>query len=126
MFDSPEAAEDAYYDALEAADIGSLGSVWNNSDDSYCLLPMMPLLKGQQNILKAFAHMLSQSGGLDISIEHTEWIHQESLAIHIGLEQTPQGAEHNQPPLIAVNTYIKTNQGWQLLGHQNSPSAAPA
>jgi len=122
MYDTPEAAEDAYYDALEAADIATLGSVWIKSDDCYCLLPMMPLITGQQNILKAFAHMLSQSGGLDISIEHLEWIRQDSLAIHIGLEQTPQGLEHEQPPLMAVNTYIKTDSGWALLGHQNSPS----
>ena len=39
-FDDPQAAEDAYYDAFDEHDLDKMMSVWADSDETVCLLPM--------------------------------------------------------------------------------------
>jgi hypothetical protein len=46
IFDTPQEAEDAFYDALEEGDLKQLLSVWADSEDICCLLPMYPLVRG--------------------------------------------------------------------------------
>ena len=45
-FDDPQAAEDAYYDAFVEHDLDKMITVWADSDETVCLLPMLLAIKG--------------------------------------------------------------------------------
>lgn len=124
MFDTPEDAEDAYYDALENNELDALLKLWSDGTDCFSILPMMPPALGKQAIGDAYQALLAQTGGLDIMVKHLHWIKRADVAIHVVLEQvTMEG--NNTPPIYTVNSFAKNTEGWQMIGHQNSPGMPP-
>jgi len=127
VYDTPQDAEDAFYDALEEGDLDRLLSVWADSDDICCLLPMYPLIRGRRNVADVFAHLFSQGHGVALSITHIGWIETDEIAIHQIEEaiQSPAGGSSPPPPFYGTNIYRKFDNGWRLLVHQNAPTPAP-
>ena len=67
-YNTPQEAEDDFYDALEEGDLQRLLSVWADTDDICCLLPMYPMIHGRKGIEeRLFAALLSWSGRGTIS-----------------------------------------------------------
>ena len=126
-YNTPQDAEDDFYDALEAGDLDRLLSVWADTDDICCLLPMYPLIQGPKDIEDVFTHLLSQGQGVELSVVHLNWIQTDDIAIH-HVEQTvqkvPPGAPP-PPPFYGTNIYRKTDDGWRLIVHQNAPTPQP-
>ncbi len=124
-FDTPQAAEDAYYDAIDELDIEALMAVWEASEEVICLLPMMPAQRGKGAIREAWSALLQADHRLDIEVVHLSWIESAGMAIHLVEERvkTPQQPEAQR--VYATNIYRKGDQGWQLLMHQNSPTPPP-
>jgi uncharacterized protein (TIGR02246 family) len=125
MFDTPQAAEDAYYDAIDEQDLDALMAAWEESDEALCLLPMMPAQRGKKAIREAWTALLQPDLRLEIEIAHLSWIETAELAIHLVEERvkTPQQPEAQR--VYATNIYRKDAQGWRLLMHQNSPTPPP-
>jgi len=117
-------AEDAFYDAIDERDAERLRSVWEDSDDIACLLPMQPMLHGAQ-VHDAFLPLFSGDIRLDIQVRHIRWLEAGDLAIHFVEEHVSVRGNPPQPAIYAVNIYRKGNTGWRLLIHQNSPAAPP-
>lgn len=126
-YTTPQDAEDAYYDALEDGDLGRLLAVWADTDDICCLLPMYPLIQGRKEVEKVYAHLFSHGQGVALSISHLGWIHAGDVAIHQVEEtiQHPPPGQTPPPPFYATNIYLKGDDGWRLLAHQNAPTPAP-
>ena len=57
-FATPQDAEDAYYDAIEASDLAAMMQVWEDSDETLCLLPMQPLAQGRNQLLQTWKALL--------------------------------------------------------------------
>jgi ketosteroid isomerase-like protein len=126
-YNTPQEAEDAFYDALEEGDLNRLLSVWSDSDDIACLLPMYPLIQGRKGIEDVFAHLFSQGHGVELSIDHLLWIETGDIAIH-QVEQTVQNVPDDAPPpppFYGTNIYRKDERGWRLIVHQNAPTPQP-
>jgi len=116
IFDTPQEAEDAFYDALEEGDLEQLLTVWADSEDICCLLPMYPL-----------AHLFSRGSGVSLSITHLHWIESGDVAIH-HVEEVLQDVPPDRappPPFYGTNIFRKDSSGWHLLLHLNSPTPAP-
>ena len=127
-YNTPQEAEDAFYDALEEGDLNRLLSVWAESDDICCLLPMHPLVQGRQGVVDVFTHLFSQANGVSLSIAHLGWIETADIAIHQVAEslQDPPPDTPPPPPFYGTNIYRKDTTGWRLIVHQNAPSPPPA
>ena len=127
-FDSATDAEDAYYDAIDENDLEKMMSVWADSDDVACLLPMQPICRGTGPVRELWRSLFEdQQIELEITVNHLHWIEQGDLAIHL-LEEvvtTSVGSEA-QPPIYASNIFHCDDQGWRLLLHINSPTPPPA
>ena len=127
IYATPQDAEDAYYDALEAGDLQRLLGVWADSEDICCLLPMYPLIQGRAGVKEVFSHLFSQGQGVELSINHLNWIQTAEIAIHHieeAVQNPPEGAPP-PPPFYATNIYRKVGDGWRLISHQNAPTPAP-
>lgn len=123
-FADPQAAEDAYYDAFDDFDIEGMMKVWADSDETVCLLPMFPALKGRAAIRKAFEPLLDSKGEFEIQVKHLHWIEQDNLAIHLVEEAIKSPNVPNQS-VYANNIYQKGPNGWRMIMHQNSPVPVP-
>ncbi len=125
-FETPQEAEDAYYDALEEGNLEKLLGIWAGSDDICCLLPMYPMILGREGVEDAYTHLLSQGAGIELSITHLAWIEAGDVAIHQVEEQPPvQSESSTPPPLYATNIFRKDSSGWRMIAHQNAPTPPP-
>ncbi len=124
-FDTPQDAEDAYYDALEAGDSAAMAQVWDDSDEIACLLPMTPLVLGRE-VLQLWRSIFEQAGAFDIQVRHLAWIETGDTAIHL-IEERTQGQNPSQPApaIYGTNLFRRGPDGWRLLMHQNSPTPMP-
>lgn len=126
-FNTPQDAEDAYYDALEAGDLDTLLAVWDTADDVCCLLPMQPLARGRDAVTDAYRHLFGRGQGIELSVNHLNWIETDEVAIHLVEETSAHGAPGAPPPMpvYGTNIYRKGSAGWRLLVHQNAPTPPP-
>jgi len=127
IYDTPQEAEDAFYDALEEGDLKQLLSVWAESEDICCLLPMYPLVRGRPAVEDVFAHLLSRGTGVSLGINHLHWIESGDVAIH-HVEEVLQDVPPDRappPPFYGTNIFRRDSSGWHLLLHLNSPTPAP-
>jgi ketosteroid isomerase-like protein len=126
-YHSPQEAEDAFYDALEAGDLEQMLSVWAETDDLCCLLPMQPMIRSRREVTDLFSRILSQGSGVSLTVRHLAWIRTDDIAIH-QIEETiqnpPPGAPP-PPPFYGTNIYRKDATGWRLVVHQNAPTPPP-
>ena len=58
-YDTPQEAEDAFYDALDEGDLNRMLSVWAEADDICCLLPMHPMIQGREAVTGVFTHLVA-------------------------------------------------------------------
>jgi ketosteroid isomerase-like protein len=126
-YTTPQEAEDAFYDALEEGELNRLLSVWAETDDICCLLPMYPMIQGRQGVADVFTRLLSGGHGVALAIAHLHWIQTDDFAIHQVEEtiQNPQPDTPPPPPFYGTNIYRKDNSGWRLVVHQNAPTPPP-
>lgn len=124
-YDTPQAAEDAYYDAFDEHDIEMMMSVWADNDEIVCLLPMFPAIKGLPAIRQAFSQVLNPKGAFEVQIRHLHWIESDDIAVHLVEEQINTSAASEQK-VYATNIYQKNASGsWHMTMHQNSPVPVP-
>ena len=130
-FDSPQDAEDAFYDALESGDADAMGQVWESSAEIACLLPMTPLIRGSE-VLDMWRSMFAQGAAFDIQVRHLGWVEGGDLALHlieerIAVPSDPASGRLGQPvpPVYGSNLFRRGADGWRLVVHQNSPVPPP-
>ena len=126
-YETPQDAEDAFYDALEEGDLNGMQAVWADTDDIACLLPMYPLIRGRQDVADLFAHLFSRGQGVALSVTHLDWVHTDAIAIH-HVEETLQNVAPDRPappPFYGTNIYRKQDDGWRLITHLNAPTPPP-
>ena len=124
-FSTAQDAEDAYYDAIDENDLTAMMAVWEESDEIVCLLPMLPVQRGTENIRKTWEPLLDGEIRLDMEIKHLAWIEAGDLAIHLVEEHVQAPGQPDKQVVYATNTYRKGSNGWRILMHQNSPTPPP-
>lgn len=124
QYPTPQDAEDAFYDAIDDRDAARMRGVWEESPDIACLLPMQPLLFGEQ-VFEAWAPLFEGDMRVDIQVRHIRWRELGELAIHYVEELVTLPGRPPQPPVFATNIYRRRSEGWRLILHQNSPSPPP-
>lgn len=122
-YETPQDAEDAFYDALEEGDPGKVLAVWADSDDISCLLPLYPLIRGRRDVEDMFRHLFSRAQGVALTVTHLDWIKWDDIAIH-HVEETLQQVQPGTPPpppFYGTNIYRRHDGGWRLITHLNAP-----
>lgn len=122
-YTTPEAAEYAFYSAIEGLNLKAMMAVWEVSDIIVCVHPMGPRLQGVHQVRESWRQIFNSNIQLRFRIAGTHKLYQDNLALHIVYEHiTVIGAEE-QPaqPIIATNIYRRQQQSWHLVVHHASP-----
>lgn len=123
---SAEAAEAAFYEALQLADVDALMRVWADEDDVICVHPGGPRLVGPAAIRASFEQLFA-AGPLRITPERALRTVTLGGAVHNVVERVlgqRDLGEQRFAFVLATNVYIKTPDGWRLMLHHASPATA--
>ena len=122
FFTSPDAVEQAFYEALERGDLDALMRCWSDEDEIICIHPNGPRLVGLEAIRRGWAQVF-RNGPVRLRITARQAQYSMMVALHNLVElvqvQTPEGKA--EIALFATNVYFKTPGGWRLGLHHASP-----
>ncbi len=77
-----------------------MAAVWGDAPDIACLLPMQPLLLGDE-VREVWAPMFAQGDAIDLQVRHIRWVELGELAIHYVQEwiTPPPGHRPRRPSM---------------------------
>lgn len=125
IFPTAQDAENAFYEALERADLEGMMAVWAEDEDIVCVHPGGPRLTGQDQVRESWARMFAAGGRARVHISQQVAISAMMLAVHSVHENfTVEGEAQARPPMVATNVYLRTAAGWRMIVHHASPAPA--
>jgi len=121
-----EAAEAAFYQALEAADLEAMMAVWEASQEIVCIHPMGPRLCGVRAVRESWARIFGSGTRLRFRLSEIHSLGSGELWTRVVFENITVVDADEQPaqPVIATNIYRRSERGWQMVLHHASPGPA--
>ena len=115
---SVEAAEEAFYDAMQRGDLAAMMALWLDDEDAVCVHPNGARLVGIAAIRDGFTAMFAH-GGVDVRPSDVRSQLGATLAVHNLVEKVlVSGAGGTQiVECVATNVYAKTPAGWRIVLH---------
>jgi ketosteroid isomerase-like protein len=114
--------ENAFYEALQTANLDKLMACWADEDDIVCVHPGGSRLVGAGAIRESFEAIFAQ-GAIPVVALGVKKVESMACAMHSVLERIqvalPEGLSEGY--VIATNVYHQTPQGWRLVVHHASP-----
>ena len=119
---TPQDVENAFYEALERADIELMMSIWADDEEIVCVHPGGPRLLGYLAIRDAWQRIFDHGNRLDITVSQLTSVSTPFAVMHSVLEQIRvRGNGDVMAPVAATNVYIRGAMGWRMVGHHASP-----
>ena len=121
-YESPEAAEAAFYDAFERRDLDAMARVWDHEAEVSCIHPGGPRLDGIDAVLESW-HAIFE-GGERLRLERAGIVPTagSDVAVHCLYEVIRFGDRFEQQgTVVATNVYRRTRHGWRMVIHHASP-----
>ena len=129
-FPTAQDAENAFYEALERADLEGMMAVWSEDEEIVCVHPGGPRLTGQEQIRESWSRIFSAGAQARVTITQQVAISAMMLAVHSVHENfTVEGETRGDArpvPVVATNVYLRTAAGWRMIVHHASPALAAA
>jgi uncharacterized protein (TIGR02246 family) len=127
IFPTAQDAENAFYEALERADLELMMAVWAEDEDIVCVHPGSPRLTGVEQVRAAWRGMFAGGPHLRVRAVQQVVISGMMVAVHNVHESiTVQGEAKPRPPVVATNVYLRSAAGWRMVVHHASPPASGA
>ena len=124
LFTTAEAVEEAFYDAMERADLDAMMALWADEEDAVCVHPGGARLVGLPAIRAGWEETF-RDGGMHIRPTDVRVYRGGTVSVHNVIEQMvmagPLGNEVIR--ILATNVYVKGPIGWQIVMHQGTACA---
>ena len=125
IFPTAQDAENAFYEALERADLEGMMAVWAEDEDIVCVHPGGARLTGQDQVRESWSRMFAAGGRARVHISQQVAISAMMLAVHSVHENfSVEGEAQPRAPIVATNVYLRTAAGWRMIVHHASPAPA--
>ena len=123
-FASPDAAEQAFYQAFARLDLAAMRQVWSARQPVSCVHPGGPLLRGLDAVLKSWAEIFAGAQPPRLRWERLSTVAAGDLAVHVTIEHIESGAPAvgRGARVIATNVFRREPTGWALIEHHASLS----
>jgi ketosteroid isomerase-like protein len=122
-----EAAETAFYEALESGDLDALMEVWSDDDEIVCIHPGGPRLVGQRAIAASWREILS-NGPINVRPSDPQIMTATLVAVHTAVSRVTahvrvEGSRATQAVaanVLVTHVFFKGAQGWRMVLHHAS------
>ena len=126
IFPTPQDAETAFYEALEARDLEAMMEVWAEDEEIVCVHPGGLRLAGYEQVRNSWAQIFGSDQRVKVHLSNEVVLSSLMLAIHSVHENfLVQGEKRPRAPIASTNAYLRTGNGWRMVLHHASP-APPA
>lgn len=131
-FASAQDVEQAFYEALERADLDAMMEVWADDEEVVCIHPSGPRLAGYERVRESWSQIFASRQRLQVRTADQSVVQGMMFAIHSLHEViTVVGESRPRAPVAVTNVYVRTSNGWRMLAHHAShapgvPAEAPA
>jgi uncharacterized protein (TIGR02246 family) len=127
IFPTAQDAENAFYEALERADLDGMMAVWSEDEEIICVHPAGQRLAGQAQVRDAWRQMFAGGPGMRVQVAQRVAVSGMMIAVHSVHENiTVSGERRARPPIVATNVYLRTPAGWRMIAHHASPAPTEA
>lgn len=120
LFETPEAAERAFYQALCDADLQALKDVWLDDDTVICITPGFQRMEGVEMVLSGWKQVFQMQGGVRFDLTDMHVMQDEQIAIHQIREEIFY-QDQASAIMLTTNVYQFVNSSWRLMLHHSSP-----
>lgn len=127
IFASAQAAEEAFYDAMQRGDLSGVMALWADDEEVVCVHPSGQRLVGVPAIRASFEEMFT-GGGIDVRPSEVRVFMGGMIAVHNLVEKVLVTGKMGSQVIecVATNVYVKQASGWRLaLHHSNAGGDAP-
>lgn len=115
--------ENAFYEALENADIEAMMEVWAEDEEIVCVHPGGERLIGYEAVRSSWAQIASSGQKLKIHLSDQSVVGGMMLAVHSLHEHIRmQSDQRSTAPVAVTNVYMRTGNGWRMIVHHASPA----
>lgn len=129
LFTSPDAVEQAFYEAMERGDLEAMMHCWADEDEVICIHPNGPRLIGNEAIRRGWQQIFDNGAvRLRVTARHAQVSMMMSIHNVVEIVRIKTGDGEGEIALFATNIYCKTPNGWRMVLHHASPipdNAAP-
>ena len=123
IFPTAQDAENAFYEALERADLEAMMAVWSEDEEIVCVHPAGQRLAGQEQVREAWRQMFAGGPSMRVQITQQVVVSGMMVAVHSVHENIAvTGEPRARPPMVATNVYLRTPAGWRMVAHHASPA----
>jgi ketosteroid isomerase-like protein len=125
-FSTPEAAEAAFYQAFEAADVPAMLRVWDDAGTVTCIHPMGARIEGRESVGESWRQILGPGPRLKVRITRVRATLAEGIAVHVVDEVVTIVEDGREAIIQSTNVYRRTARGgWRMVLHHASPAPTP-
>ena len=122
-FPTAQDAENAFYQALERADLEAMMAVWSEDEEIVCVHPAGQRLAGQEQVREVWRQMFAGGPNMRVQITQKLVVSGMMVAVHSVQENiTVTGEQRPRPAMVATNVYLRTPAGWRMAVHHASPA----
>ena len=119
---SAQDVENAFYEALERADLELMMSIWADDEEIVCVHPDGPRLIGYAAIRDAWRRIFENGNLFDIRISQLSKVTTPFAVMHSVLEEIRLRSKADvMAPVTATNLYVRGAMGWRMVSHHASP-----
>lgn len=121
LLSSPEECEQAFYEALDAADSEAVIDLWLEDDDVVCIHPGGPRLTGYAAVKSSWTAILA-NGPVRARCTLAKSLETPTVALHNVVEEVVvgEGTQQQVVSVLATNVFVKTPAGWKMVLHHAS------
>ncbi|UCH47387.1 MAG: nuclear transport factor 2 family protein [Betaproteobacteria bacterium] len=121
-FTTAEEAQQAFYQAIERADLAQMMAVWVEDDDIVCVHPGGPRHTGIDEIRESWRRIFARGPELKFDLLAERTVSGRMLSVHSVVERIAYlRGELPTASAIATNIFVRSDHGWQMLVHHASP-----
>jgi ketosteroid isomerase-like protein len=133
-FPTAQDAENAFYEALESADLEAMMAVWAEDEEIVCVHPTGPRLTGQDQVRESWAQIFAGGSRTRVHVTRQTTLSGMMMEVHSvqenfaleGEQRGAQGRDSRPAPIVATNVYLRTAAGWRMIVHHASPAPGQA
>lgn len=122
VFDTPEAAEAAFYKAFATVDLELMGAVWADGDQALCIHPGGGLLRGKVAVMQSWLEIFSNAAKPAVEYRCIDGYVSDNLVVRLAEERIrPRDKEDTAANrVLATNVFLRLDGSWRLGEHHAS------
>ena len=113
------AANQAFYDAFEAADLDAMSSLWEHSERVVCTHPGWATLRGWGKVVASWYAIFRNPQRLQFILTDESVVSSGGMAWVAVNENLLDGRSGST--VAALNVFVRSDEGWRLVAHHGSP-----